>query len=162
MLLLTNVLIFYTCSSHAKKMYIILLLGVLHIVQCTRMDTCNSAVEINSSTQFIQKLQQVNDVPLQNDCYVLKLHGDIELTLNVTINISNSMALYGNGATLMCNFPSSTFNYSALINVRNVSYFEINDITFVKCPSSIRFYDVTTVIILESHFRYVYLVCVSI
>ncbi|XP_065899024.1 uncharacterized protein [Dysidea avara] len=134
-------------------MYIILLLGVVYTVQCAGLDACSCAVKINSSTRFMQKLEQVNDIPLQNNCYVLELQEDIELTLNATINISNSMALYGNGATVKCNFLSNTFNYSALINVRNVSYFEINNITFVECPSSFRFHDVTTVMIRESHFR---------
>jgi len=136
-------------------MHIVLLLGVLYTVQGTGMDACGYRVEINSSTQFIQKLLQVDDLPLQNDCYVLELQEDIELTLSVPINISNSMVLYGNGATVKCNFLSNTFNYSALIDVRNVSYFEISNITFVECPSSLRFHDVTTIMILDSHFRYV-------
>ena len=137
------------------KMYIIFLLGSWCILQCTGIDECNFVVEINSSLQFIQKLQQVTDVPLQNDCYALMIKEDIWLTINTTINISSSMALYGNGAKVNCIFLSNSFNFSALINVINVTYFEINNITFVGCPSSLRFYDVATVKIHESHFRYV-------
>ena len=112
--------------------------------------------KINSTTDFVQTIKEMQDSPSQGNCYVLEFaENNFKFEVNETLNVTVNMTLHGMGTIVTCNYPSGMFNYSAIISVTNVQYFGISGITFVECPSSLYFDNVSSVSINDSHFRYI-------
>lgn len=111
--------------------------------------------EVHSTTDFVQAVKEIQDSPSQGNCNVLEFgQNKFKFEVNETLNVSVNMTLHGMGAIITCNYPSEMFNYSAIIRVTNVQFFGISGITFVECPSSLYFDNVSSVSINDSHFRY--------
>ena len=112
--------------------------------------------KINSTARFVQVIKEIHDSPSQWNCSVLEFgQSNFEFDLNESLNVSTNMTLCGAGAVITCSHPYRMFNYSAIIRVTNVHYFGISGITFLGCPSSLHFENVTSLSISDSHFRYV-------
>ena len=110
--------------------------------------------KINSTTDFVQTIKEMQDSPSQGNCYVLEFaENNFKFEVNETLNVTVNMTLHGMGTIVTCSYPSGMFNYSAIISVTNVQYFGISGITFVECPSSLYFDNVSSVSINDSHFR---------
>jgi len=111
--------------------------------------------KVNSIVNFMQVIKGLQDSPLQRNCYIVEFgKNNIELNVSETLNISTSMILHGMGAIVTCSYPPNQFDHSAIIRVNNVQYFGISGITFLGCPSSLSFENVTSISINASHFRY--------
>ena len=119
-------------------------------------NVCDDRIfKINSTTHFVQVIKGIQDSSSQKNCSVLEFgQSSFELDLNETLNISTNMTLCGAGAIITCIYPYRMFNYSAIIRVTNTHYFGISGITFLGCPSSLHFENVTSISINDSHFRY--------
>lgn len=115
---------------------------------------CDDIV-VDSTTHFVQVIEVIQESPSQENCYNFDFgQGSFEFDLNETLNISANITVHGIGAIITCSYPSGMFNYSVIIRVTNVQYFGISGITFLKCPSSLHFENVSSVSINDSHFRY--------
>ena len=138
-----------------QKFYVYLLLGFA--LQSVGVDgnVCDDRILINSTAHFVQVIKEIQDSPSQKNGCVLEFgQNEFELDLTETLNVSTNMTLCGAGAVIMCNYPYRMFNYSAIIKVTNSHYFGISGITFLGCPSSLHFENVTSISINNSHFRY--------
>ena len=110
--------------------------------------------EVNSTADFLKTIKEIQDSPSQGNCYVIEFgQNDFKFELNETLDVSVNMTLRGLGAIITCSYPPRMFNYSAIIRVTNVKYFGISGMTFLECPSSLYFDNVTSVSINDSHFR---------
>jgi len=118
--------------------------------------TCDDRVFIiNSTTHFAQVIKMIQDSPSQNN-YVLEFgQSTFKFDYNKTINVTANMILHGAGTVISCTYPYGTFNHSAIIRVTNTQHFGISGITFLECPSSLYFENISSISINDSHFRYV-------
>lgn len=109
---------------------------------------------INSTKDFVQVMKEVEDNSMQRNCYVLKFgQNNFDFNFTETVSISTNITLHGIKTVITCSYPANLFNHSAIIMVKNVHYFGIRGITFLGCPSSLHFENVTRISINDSHFR---------
>lgn len=119
------------------------------------MDGDGRIFKINSTMRFVQVIKEIQDSPSQKSCCTLEFgQSKFELDLTKTLNVSTNMTLSGAGAVIACSYPYRVFKHSAIIRVTNTHYFGISGITFLGCPSSLHFENVTSISINNSHFRY--------
>lgn len=139
-----------------QKICICLLFGcILQSIEVSSRICDDKVYKVNSTTNFVQVIEEIQDSSSQRNCYVLDFgQSSFEFDFNVTLNVTTNLTLHGMGAVITCNYPSAVFNFSAIIRITNVQYFGMSGIMFLDCSSSLYFENVTSVSINDSHFRY--------